>query len=212
AKNITLDWNLERNPPSFEGNDIKFPESLARYFIENYSPKSGKVFDPFAGLGTTLFCAEELNRKAFGMEIERQKYEWVAAQIENWMGLVNDDAAKMDLYDFPKMDLILTSPPFMGKNHQWNPLYNGDPKKSGYETYLKRIKFILRKAADVLKKNGTLIIQVDNVKSGNIFTPLIYNIISCAKPTYKQIDEIKVNWKNPKPDYPYTTCLIFKKS
>ena len=208
---ISLPWDLERDPPNFEGNDIKSPESLTRFVIENYTKEGDKVFDPFTGLGTTLFTAEELNRKPFGMEADGEKYEWVAAQLENWMHLINDDAYHCDNFGFPKMDLIFTAPPFMAKNHKWNPLFNGDPKKSGYEKYLKRMGAIFKNMSALMKPNTRLIVQVDNIKQGTVFTPLIHDFVTYLKPYFNQIDEMNVKWDNPKEDYPYTTLLIFKK-
>jgi len=212
AKQISLPWDLERNPPPFEGNGIKFPESLARHFIKEHTNKGGKVFDPFAGLGTTLFIAEELERTPFGMEYCPDKYEWVAAQLENWMQIINGDAANMDNFEFPKMDLILTSPPFMPRHHKYNPLYGGDPKYAGYDKYLKRMSVIFGKTAPLMKKNARLVIQVDNLQHGKIFTPLIHDIKNALNGNFIQTDEIKVNWEQAKEDYPFTTCLIFKKT
>lgn len=211
ASTISLKHVLERDPPSFECNDIKSPENLARFVIENYTKEGDKVFDPFTGLGTTLFVAEEMKRKPFGMEADGEKYEWVAAQLESWMSLINDDAYHSDRFGFPKMDLIYTAPPFMAKNHKWNPLFNGDPKKSGYDKYLRRISAIFKNMALLMKSNTRLVVQVDNIKQGNIFTPLIHDIITCLKPNFTQVDEINVKWDNPKKDYPYTTLIIFKK-
>ena len=212
ASEITLPWKLERDPPPFEGNDIKFPESLARYVIETYTKPKAKVFDPFAGMGTTLFVAEELGRTPFGMETELHKYEWVAGQLENWMNHRHDDAALCSYYDFPKMDLVLTSPPYMPRHHEWNPLYNGNPQKAGYRRYLKRMGIIFKNVTEITKKNGFVFIQVDNLKHGKVFTPLIRDISNAVDPYLKQVDEIKVNWKRAKEDYPFTTLLVFKKN
>ena len=44
---IKLPWTLERDAPPFEGNDIRYPESLVRYFLKAYTKKGEKVFDPF---------------------------------------------------------------------------------------------------------------------------------------------------------------------
>lgn len=110
-KFIALPWKLERDAPPFEGNDIKFPEGFARHIVKKYSKAQDVVFDPFAGLGTSLFVAEELNRVPYGIEAEEQKHQWVAGQLENWTYLVCDDAARLEKYKFPKADLVLTSPP-----------------------------------------------------------------------------------------------------
>ncbi len=211
TSSITLPWKLERDPPPFEGNDIKFPEGLARHIIKAHTKKNDIIFDPFAGMGTTLFVAEELKRNYFGIEAEEQKYQWVAGQLENWMHHINDDAARMDKYNLPKMDLILTSPPFMHRNDRYNPLHGGDPKYAGYDKYLKRMAFIFKKCIPLMKKATPLILQLDNLNHGKVFTPLITDISKALEKNFIQTDQVTVLWRNPKPDYPHTQYLIFKK-
>ena len=104
-KFIKLPWKLERTAPPFEGNEIKSPESLSRYILQNYSKRGDKIFDPFVGLGTSLFVGEEMGRIPFGVEAEEQKFQWVAGQLENWTHVIHGDAAKLDKYKLPKMDL-----------------------------------------------------------------------------------------------------------
>lgn len=208
---VHIPWNLERSPPPFEGNDIKFPEGFVRYILKKYTKKGDNIFDPFTGLGTSLFVAEEMGRLPFGFEAEKQKYEWVSGQLDNWTHLVCDDAAQVMSYKFPKMDLVLTSPPYMPRHHKWNPLYGGDPKYAGYTNYLKRMRSIFSKTKSVMKKATPLIIQLDNLQHGKIFTPLVRDIAQCLDKDFIQTAETKVIWDNPKTDYPYTQYLIFKK-
>lgn len=212
---VTLPWGHERSAPPFEGNDIKFPESFARHIIKTYSKRGDNIFDPFTGLGTSLFVAEELNRIPFGIEAEEQKHQWVAGQLENWTHLVHDDAANIAKYDFPKMDLILTSPPYMPRNHKWNPLYGGDPKYAGYDKYLKRMGFIFSKLPTIMKKNAWLIVHLDNIQRGKIFTPLVRDIANSLDKHFIQVGETIVQWEavqnEPKPQEPHTQFLIFKK-
>jgi len=210
-KFITLPWKHERDAPPFEGNDIKFPEGFARHIIKNYSKRGDVIFDPFTGLGTSLFVAEELNRIPYGVEAETQKHQWVAGQLENWTHLVCDDAARLEKYNFPKVDLVLTSPPFMHRHHKWNPLFGGDPSKAGYDKYLKRMGLIFGKVGTIMKKNAPLIIHVDNLQHGKIFTPLIRDIANTLDKNFIQTGETIVQWSGAKPDYPHTQFLIFKK-
>ena len=208
---IELAYKLERAAPPFEGNDIKSPESLSRYVIEQHTKKGGKTFDPFAGLGTNMFVAEEMERTPFGIEAEELKYEWVAGQLENWTHMICDDAGKLDKYDLPKMDLITTCPPFMERTDKWNPLYGGDPKYAGYDKYLRRLKFIFSKLPAIMKKNTPLIVQVDNIETKRGFTPLIHDIAHLLQRDFIQIDETIVRWKNAPTHYPFTTLLSLRK-
>ena len=78
---ITLPYALEREAPPFEGNDIKYPEALVRLFLKKLTKPGNRVFDPFAGLGTTLFVAEEMRRIPFGIERDERRYRsgWPAS-------------------------------------------------------------------------------------------------------------------------------------
>jgi hypothetical protein len=206
-----LPWTLERSHPPFEGNDIKSPESLYRYIYKKYTKRGDKVFDPFVGLGTSMFVAEEMGRIPFGIEIEKQKFEWVAGQLENWTHIIADDAYNIPQYNLPKMDIITTCPPFMESHTKWNPLYSGDPKYDGYDQYLKRMGLIFKRLHPLMKKQTPLVVQLDNIHSKSGFTPLIHDVAHVLSKNFVQLSEINVTWNNPKSDYPFTTLLIFRK-
>jgi DNA modification methylase len=46
-----------------------FSTALVHYFLENYHRVPGKLLDPFAGMGTTLFAGQELGWKSTGIEV-----------------------------------------------------------------------------------------------------------------------------------------------
>ncbi len=48
-----------------------FPEELPRRAIMACCPKNGIILDPFAGSGTSLRVAKELNRKSIGIELQK---------------------------------------------------------------------------------------------------------------------------------------------
>lgn len=206
---ITLPYKLERDPPPFEDNYIKTPESLIRHFLDGYTKPGDRIFDPFAGLGTTLFMAEKMKRIPFGVEAEDSRHQWVAGQMKHWHHLIHGDSARMDRMGFPKMDACITAPPFMAITDKWNPLFAGNPAKSGYETYLKRMKFIFGKLTQVMKRNVPVIVQVDNIP-GKTFTPLVRDLGYAISSVMKQDDEIIVAWKGGRADYRHTHCLVFK--
>ena len=49
-------------PEKFQSDDNRNPENLVEYFLEQYTKKGDTIIDIFAGLGTMLFVAEELER------------------------------------------------------------------------------------------------------------------------------------------------------
>lgn len=207
---IKIPFKMERPSPPFEGDDIRYPEELVRHFLKKHTKRGDKIFDPFTGLGTTLFVAEELNRNPFGIEADLKRYEWVAGQLTHWQQLAYGDAAKMAGYDLPKMDACMTSPPFMAKHQKWNPLFAGNPKHAGYETYLKYMGRIFKALKGVMKKGAPVIVQVDNLHHGRVYTPLVHDFISVITPSFALEDEVTVLWQNGRKDYPQTNCLIFK--
>lgn len=202
---------LERPAPPFGDNDIRYPENLVRLFLKKYTKPGDKVFDPFAGLGTTLFVAEELKRIPFGIEAEGDRHAWAAGQLKNWQNLIHGDAARMARMDLPKMDFAMTSPPFMAKNERWNPLASGNPAKAGYETYLRQMTRIFKAMRAVMKKNACVVVQVDNLHQGRAYTPLVRDLSLAIAKSLTLEDEILVPWtKPPRSNYTHTHCLVFK--
>lgn len=208
---ITLPWKIEAAPPPFGSDEDKYPESLVRYFLKKYTKTGDKIFDPFMGLGTTAFVAEEMGRVPYGIESDPQRHEWSAGQLENWQNLICGDSGKLNTYGFPKMDFSITSPPYMPIHHKWNPLYGGDPAKAGYPTYLKRMTHIFKQLRSIMKKNSMLVVQVDNIE-GRQYTPLVRDISLAVSKSFRPEAEIIVTWENPKPHYTHTHALIFKKN
>ena len=58
-----------------------FPEALARDHIISWSNEGDIVLDPFAGSGTTLKMAKQLNRNYIGIEISEKYYEIIKKRI-----------------------------------------------------------------------------------------------------------------------------------
>ncbi len=64
---ITLSNNKGRSLPSrFQGDDVRFTQSLISYFLQAYTKPNALVLDPFAGYGTTLVVADRMGRCGIG--------------------------------------------------------------------------------------------------------------------------------------------------
>jgi hypothetical protein len=212
---LTLSSTVERDPPPFEDNDISYPDAIPRHFIGRFTKPGARVFDPFAGLGTTLFVAEEMKRIPYGIEWDRRRHEWVAGQLEHWTNLVRGDAARAAALGFPQMDFSISSPPYMPASYKANPLCAGNPAQAGYANYLKRLGYIYARVARLLKRNAHLAIHLDNIP-GRVFTPLVRDVgLSVSKAcagTLRLENETVIAWKNPRPDWFHTHVLIFRKT
>lgn len=206
---VTLPYALEREPPPFAGNDIKYPEALVRHFLKQFTKRGDKVFDPFAGLGTTLFVAEEMRRIPYGIERDERRHQWVAGQLEHWRNLLQGDSNKLASYPFPKMDFSMTSPPYMQRHHRWNPLCEGNPAHAGYEAYLRGIQDIYRQLAGLMRRGGIVVVHADNLP-GRSYTPLVRDLSLAIGTVLRLKSEIIVAWKGGPRSSRHTHCLVFK--
>ncbi len=77
---IEIDPKLDRTLVSFQANKKEnfyrwfkykegFSKRLVKYFLFKYHPSPGHILDPFAGVGSTLFAARELNWDTTGIEL-----------------------------------------------------------------------------------------------------------------------------------------------
>ena len=65
-----------------QGHSAVFPRQLPEWFIKLFTEPGDVVLDPFAGSGTTLFVAHEMQRKAIGIEIVPEYVDEIQAQFE----------------------------------------------------------------------------------------------------------------------------------
>ena len=99
---------LSRKIVSFQGNKDKpayswykykeaFSASLVEYFLGSYDGQiSGKVLDPFAGIGTTLFAASSQGIPADGIELLPIGQEIIHARLLSEREMSSDDLATLE--------------------------------------------------------------------------------------------------------------------
>ena len=213
---IHLPFLTEAEAPPGDSGEDRLPESLVRWALGQYTKAGDKVLDPFFGLGSAITQAANMDRIPNGIAADQGRIVWVAGQSEYWMNLASIDAYDIAQAGFPKMDACLTSPPFMAKTHKWNPLYSGDPKFAGYDSYLKRMAEIFIQIAKYMKRGAPIIVHVDNIE-GRIFTPLVRDMGIVLTQSFTQVGEVIIIWDTTKQDHPVMNeavshLLIFKKA
>jgi DNA modification methylase len=180
-----------------------YPPEAAKRFIRLFTKKGGVVLDPFAGCGSTLAAAHELERKGIGIELSRKFFEGAFKRINSFDKsgpapiLFNEDAMNADNLFFPAPDLIITSPPYwdMLNHSRGNALtaqkirqmkglplnYSDDKRDIGnlddYQEYLQKLSLIVRKCSLRLKPGGYAVIIIQNVreKSG-VMRPVAWDL------------------------------------
>lgn len=210
---ITLNNTKSKIPKEFQDNDIRYPESLVAYFLERHTTKGDKVFDPFAGLGTSLIVSEKMKRIPFGIEINEKQCNYIKSKLIHKNNIICGNSLKLSGYKFPKFDLSITSPPF-------NPINKGNHLggKGGYKNFIKDIGKIYSQLKQLMKKNSHIVIEVANLK-GKEVTTLAWDIGKEVSKIFHFEGEIIVSWKtkgtckgNGRYGYGYdhSYCLVYR--
>jgi DNA modification methylase len=124
-------WFLHNPPPRRKDvlrHPAKFPETLAKEFIEFFTKGGHVVLDPMAGTGSTLVGALRAGRHSYGVELN-PAYAEIARQVvqeeKETLGseadglaaqVIKGDAARLGElaveHNLPAIDYVLTSPPY----------------------------------------------------------------------------------------------------
>lgn len=182
-------------PKKFQQNDNRFSENLVEYLLEQFTQEGDKVLDIFAGLGTTLFVAEEMGRVPFGVEYNKERYKYIKENLSNKDNIIHGDSLELAKYKLPKCDFCLSSPPFMMKEDKENPFANCN-EIGNYNQYLGDIKKIYSQLQEKIKSNKYIVVDVANLIGEKGLTTLAWDV---AKVISKIMDfkrELIVIWKN----------------
>ncbi len=79
-KKFIINTNISRKIVSFQGNKLEpkfrwfkykeaFSKEMVKYIMKEFSMSSGTIFDPFSGIGTTLFSGSEERVNTEGIEL-----------------------------------------------------------------------------------------------------------------------------------------------
>lgn len=181
-------------PEKYKQNDNRFPESYVEFFLKEYTKKGDVVLDIFAGLGTTLFVAEKMDRVPFGIEIVEERYQFIKERLENKENIIHGDALKLLEYDIPKCDFCFGSPPFMSKNDPENP-FTAYQEDGSYQQYIRDFQKIYIQLKEIMKPNSIIAVDVANLKneSGEI-TTLAWDVGKSISKVLHFLGEIVIIW------------------
>jgi hypothetical protein len=87
-------------PPDI-ADDVRMPGSLVRHLLEEHTSRGERVFDPFAGFGTTLRVAEELGRIPYGVEFEPTRADYIRDTVAHPEHVYTGDILDLKSDDFP---------------------------------------------------------------------------------------------------------------
>jgi tRNA G10 N-methylase Trm11 len=197
-------------PAIFQQDDVRYPESLVEYFLEQYSQPGDVVFDPFAGFGTTLLVAESMGRVPYGVEIEEDRLKFVRSKLSHPQNLIQGDARFLGRIDLPQIDFSMTSPPYMTRdNHPEYPFAGYQITGEGYEEYLRDIRSIYAQLRARMKPEGKVILEVANLKTDTQVTTLAWDIGRELSQVLHFEGEVIACWDKSGFGYDHSYCLVF---
>ena len=95
-----IDWERDDSNEYDKIHPTQKPVKLLKKLIEIFTDEGEVVIDPCAGSGSTLVAATELNRKAYGFEIDRKIY----ADANKWVAKMKQRKLDIDTYGFSKTE------------------------------------------------------------------------------------------------------------
>jgi len=215
---INLPWVKRRQiPEEFHDDDNRHPESLVEFFIHHFTQPGDTVFDPFAGLGTTLLVAEDMGRVPYGIEADEQRYEFIRSQLVMKDNIFHGDSRNLDKFQLPDFDFVITSPIFMRSDETRNPL-SGYKEDGTYQMYLDELQDIFRKLREFLKPKTKVIVEVFNLRATETrpLTFLAWDMARAISEVLRFDKEIIACWQdidrgdNPfAQGYDHSYCLVF---
>lgn len=192
---------------------------MAESFIRFFTKRGQSVLDPMAGTGSTLIACLRSGRHGYGIELN-DSYAELGRSIlsdererlgEEAEGLTSElftgDAAQLQLYKFPLVDYILTSPPYWDMLHArgsetqkkrrgdqtLDVTYSEDPQDLGnirdYDAFLSKLVGIYQNLGQALRPGAYITIIVKNVKKGGQIYPLAWDLASRLRDFYQLKDE-----------------------
>ena len=198
-------------PPRFRRDDVRCADSLVEYWINKFSEKGQVVFDPFAGFGTTLLVAEEIDRVGYGIEYSKQKVNYVHGLLDHPEHLIHGDSRKLMDYELPLFDLCLTSPPYTNQDDDENPFVDYRKKGFDYPSYLQEMGDIFSRVAHKLNASGHVVVEASNLKKKGHVTMLAWDIAREVSKSLHFEGETIVCWDKYGYGYNHSYCLVFSK-
>jgi tRNA G10 N-methylase Trm11 len=196
-------------PPEFAADDVRYPEILVQKFLEEYTQPGDRVFDPFAGFGTTLLAAEALGRAGYGLEIDPVKLSFAQTRLHHPERLLRGDSRRIQEYDLPDFAFSMTSPPFMTRDEIDDPLSDYREKGRGYRAYLDELLSVYAQLRRRMQPAGVVVVEVANLKFDGLLTTLAWDLAEQLSRVLHFEGEVVVCWDRYGYGYDHSYCLVF---
>lgn len=150
-----------------------FRPQVAKMICDYYKPNV--VFDPCAGWGGRLLGVVSSGSKYIGFEPNTKTFRSLQnmvkfLSIEDQVTLICDDALNMRKYDLPKVDMILTSPPYFDLEIYSDEETQSHKNRLSYDDWSKHfLNEIIIQSNQLLNDGGVSCWNVGKVGKNNMF-------------------------------------------
>lgn len=215
---LSLEYGHRGELPPGYADEVRTPDVLVERFLEEYTDPGDRVFDPFAGFGTTLVVAQRSGRVPYGIEYEPERVEFVRERLDAPENVRTGDALEFDTGAFPDCEFAFTSPPFIVEGMQRNPFENY-AGESTYEEYLDDVERAFDRLRDVLAPGAMVVVDIVNLRHDGHVTTLAWDVADRVAETFRFDGEVVVTWEGD--GYPeregnygygfdHSYCLVFE--
>ena len=198
-------------PEGFAGSDVRYPQSLVKLFLNEFTQPGDTVLDPFAGYGTTLLAAEAMGRVAYGVECDERRVSYARSYLRSPENLIHGDSLSLSSCRLPPIDFSMTSPPYTTSGDNENPFTNYTTAGGGYAQYLNDIAMVYRQLAALMGDGARAVVEAANIKSSSGVTTLAWDIAEAISSILVFEGEVIVGWDHYGYGYDHSYCLIFRK-
>jgi DNA modification methylase len=200
-----------RLPDHLHPHDVRYADELVAEFLKEFTKPGDLVLDPFAGFGTTLIVAEGVGRRALGVEYDKDRVDYIRTRLTDKRAIVHGDSRHLAELNLAPADFLMTSPPFMGRGDEEDPLQSYSVPGNGYESYLEGIGAIAAQLPAVLKPGARAVFEVSNLKRPAGVTTLAWDMAAVLSRHLVFEGETIVGWDHYGYGYDHSYCLVFRK-
>jgi DNA modification methylase len=198
--------------PADADDDVHFTESLVAAVLDEYTSPGDVVLDPFAGYGTTLVVAERMGRQAIGVELLEHRADMIRQRVGDRVLVLTDDARRLSSLLSCRIDLCLTSPPYMtAVDHAENPLNAYRSLDGDYKNYLAEIGDVFRQVAQLLRPGRHAVINVANIEEAGRVTTLAWDVARAVADHLALRQESFLCWDHQPAGISGDYCLVFQR-
>jgi DNA modification methylase len=156
-------WDIE------ETNVSIFDATLCEYMYKWFTPKEGKILDPFAGGSVRGIVATEMGFQYNGIDLSEEQVKANRLQSTKPIWMIGDSDVVLNSLNDEQYDFVFTCPPYYDLE-KYSETQNDLSNMSDDEFDSKYLS-ILSKSAEKLKENRFFVVVVSEVrevsKTGN---------------------------------------------